>query len=112
MTLNMLQKGEVILISSSVLRYEASRNPDQEERRWVDNALHLSQFDQPMTSIIERRARDLNAQGVKPIDALHLASAEAAQADVFLTSDGRLSRHYQGGLVIMNPVEFILKQAS
>ncbi|MGH8057250.1 MAG: PIN domain-containing protein [Candidatus Entotheonellia bacterium] len=36
-----------------------------------------------------RRARTLHASGIKPLDALHLASALEAQADSFCTCDDR-----------------------
>ena len=49
------------------------------------------------------------AETLKPLDALHVASAEAAGADYFLTCDDRLPRHYTGPLTILNPVDFILK---
>jgi len=38
---------------------------------------------------IEERARLFLSLGIKPLDALHLASAEAAQVDYFCTSDDR-----------------------
>jgi predicted nucleic acid-binding protein len=39
---------------------------------------------------LERRAKELNAASIEPLDALHLASAEAARADLFCTCDDRL----------------------
>jgi predicted nucleic acid-binding protein len=37
-----------------------------------------------------RRANDLQSLGYKPFDALHIACAEAARVDAFLTTDDRL----------------------
>lgn len=39
---------------------------------------------------IVKRAKEVERSGVKPYDALHLASAEAANVDVFLTTDRKL----------------------
>jgi predicted nucleic acid-binding protein len=39
---------------------------------------------------IYERAKDLENMGIKSYDALHIASAEAAQADVILTTDRKL----------------------
>ena len=50
--------------------------------------IHLS------TSIIHR-ARTLEAYGLKAADAVHVAAAEAAEADVFLTCDDRLLKACQ-----------------
>ncbi len=36
-----------------------------------------------------RRARELRAQGVRDLDALHLAAAEQGGAEVLLTTDDR-----------------------
>lgn len=58
---------------------------------------------------IEQRAAALEALGLKPLDALHAASAEATGADYFLTCDDRLPRRYAGPLTILNPVSFILQ---
>ncbi len=38
---------------------------------------------------IEKRAKKLNTMGIKPLDALHLASAEEAQAVFFCTCDDK-----------------------
>lgn len=38
-------------------------------------------------SQVEERARAFNGQGIKPLDALHLASAVEAKADYFCTCD-------------------------
>jgi predicted nucleic acid-binding protein len=46
--------------------------------------------------------------GIKPIDALHVASAEASNSDYFLTCDKRLINRCQDlALNVMNPTSFI-----
>ena len=57
--LAMVQSGEITLVSSAVIRYENSRNPDAEERRWVEQLTGLAQFDQPMNSAISQRSQEL-----------------------------------------------------
>jgi predicted nucleic acid-binding protein len=42
--------------------------------------------------MIEKRAKELIATNIKPMDALHLASAEAGDCDFFCTCDDRLLR--------------------
>ncbi len=101
--LALIQSGEIKMISSSVVHYENSRNPEAEERRWVETTLRLSQIDQPMNDNIQTRARELTGLGMKALDALHAASAEAAAAEFFLTCDDRLARHYQGPMAISTP---------
>ena len=50
--------------------------------------------------------------GVKRIDALHLASALAAQCNWFLTTDRGILKHVHliDGMKVANPVEFIMEE--
>jgi predicted nucleic acid-binding protein len=96
--LQMVEAGEVRLVNSSVLRYENSRNPFPLRKRWVNRCLRLAVYDQ----------RVLEKQGLKAIDALHIACAEAAGSEYFLTCDDRVLRRYQGGIKVLNPVDFVL----
>ena len=107
--LAMIQSAEVVLLSSAVLEYENSRNPQPERRRWTTRLLQLAQTTQPLTTTIQQRAAHLEVQGLKPLDALHVACAEAARADYLLTCDDRLPRRYHRPIPVLNPVQFILK---
>ncbi len=54
-------------------------------------------------------ARELPATGVKPKDALHVASAIVAEADCFLSTDDKLLKKLAGisNMGAMNPINFI-----
>ncbi len=60
---------------------------------------------------IERRARELHVLKFKPLDALHLASAEIAQADYFCTCDDKLLRRARSlkdlRVMVVSPLELI-----
>jgi predicted nucleic acid-binding protein len=59
----------------------------------LSRAKLLSGFIQENVEIGEkeaRRAKDLQKEGFQVFDALHLACAESAKADVFLSTDDRL----------------------
>jgi len=43
---------------------------------------------------------------LQPLDAVHLASAEAAQVDFFITCDYTVSKRYRGMLHIITPLQF------
>jgi len=45
-----------------------------------------------LTEDVSRRARELRAQGLRDLDAFHLAEAERGGADVLLTTDDRFIR--------------------
>jgi len=58
----------------------------------------------------KERGRELEKQGIKPLDALHLACAESGKIDYFLTCDDKVVKSYKSReMVVFNPVEFILK---
>lgn len=75
----------------------------------MERVLQLCQIDQAMNDQIEQRAAKLEALGLKPLDALHAATAETAGAEYVLTCDDRLPGRYSGTLKILNPVLFILQ---
>lgn len=49
--------------------------------------------------------------GVKQLEALHLACAEAAECNWFLTTDGGILKKMRtlGSLRIANPIDFIME---
>lgn len=61
--------------------------------------------------LVEQRAEKLVEMGLKPLDALHLALAKAAEADYFCTCDDRLlrrARQIQGLLVrVTSPIDLV-----
>lgn len=106
--LRLVETEAVELVSSSILEYENSQNPFPLRRRWVEQRLQLAKSYQEVDETILGRARQLEQQGLGAIDALHVACAEAAGSDYFLTCDDRLIRRYQGVLQAINPVNFVL----
>ncbi|WP_072620740.1 type II toxin-antitoxin system VapC family toxin [Spirulina major] len=107
--LKLIEMGNIELMSSSVLAYENSRNTSPVRQKWVHQCLALATTSQPLQNTIIQRAKALEQTGLKTIDALHVATAEAAQCEVFLTCDDRLLRRYSGPLRAMNPVTLVLE---
>jgi predicted nucleic acid-binding protein len=99
------------LLARSVVTYENSRNPHEERRNWVQRVTSLAAQIQPVNKEIRQRAETLESKGIKALDALHLACAEMARCDYFITSDDRLIRKYQTlseqELQTCNPTEFV-----
>lgn len=59
---------------------------------------------------VRQRAEALEQQGLKAIDALHVACAEAAGCELFLTCDDRLIRRYEHEVLqVLNPVDFVVR---
>lgn len=108
--LQAIENQQLELVSSNVLEYENSRNSDWERAKAVEFYLSLAQIRQIANELIRQRAKELEQNGVKPIDALHVACAEATNSDYFLTCDRRLINRCKGiTLPVINPADFIVE---
>ena len=109
--LQMVESKLIQLVSSSVLEYENSRNPNHLCRTAMNRYLQMAKVKQLVDDAIKQRGLQLEQQGIKAIDALHVACAEASNSDYFLTCDKRLiNRCLSLNLKTLNPVDFILEQ--
>jgi hypothetical protein len=71
---------------------EINRTPSEERK---DRLTELASCAEERFAISRAeivRARQLEALGFKPLDAVHIACAESGQADVMLTTDDRMIR--------------------
>jgi len=62
---------------------------------------------QALNTKMLKRAQELETDGIKGIDALHLACAEELKVDYFITCDDKIIKKYCGKIEIRTPVEFI-----
>lgn len=106
--LQLVEAGEAELVKSPIHILENDRSPLAIRRQWVERCLALAVTVSPLSEIIRARARELETGGLKPLDALHVASAETAGASHFLTCDDRLVRRYAGKITVLNPSDFVL----
>jgi predicted nucleic acid-binding protein len=79
-------------LGSDVLDYEIAQTPNAERRARVNLLARYAQSYVAVDDDITERAMKLETLGLDAFDALHIASAEAGQADVFLTTDHVLLR--------------------
>ena len=82
--------GDWIYFSSDVLLDEILETPDNDRREKVMLLYHAAAEHIGFTEEIFMRAKELEQFNIKSFDALHVASAESAQADVLLTTDRKL----------------------
>jgi hypothetical protein len=82
--------GEWEFWGSDVLLDEISSIPHPGRRQRVMLLYRSSVGCVGLTDAIVARAKELAKFNIKPYDALHLASAEAGGADIFLTTDRKL----------------------
>ncbi len=79
--------GHFKLVGSDALNYEAKNIPDEDRKAFIPEILNdLSPFIE-LTEEVKITAVKYRNAGIKPLDALHLASAVIAQADFFCSCD-------------------------
>jgi predicted nucleic acid-binding protein len=108
--LQMVETGVVDLVSSSVLEYENSRNPYPLKQEAMNRYLQMAEAIQMVDEAIRQRSEELGHNGLKAVDALHVACAEMLRSDYFITCDKRLiNRCAELMLKVVNPVDFVLE---
>ena len=113
LAVQMLMATRVVeYVWSKALDYEISFNPFPKRKVsimwWRDGAAEYVET----TEEIIRRGEEIERFGVKPKDALHLASAEKANCDMFLTTDKGILKKVQvlGRMKVVNPIQFISEE--
>jgi predicted nucleic acid-binding protein len=98
------------LVWSAILTFENAQHPLADRRieiaRWAQRAV----VNVAVTQQVATRARTLTRAGFRPLDAAHLACAEAAACDRFLTCDDRVirrTRRVQVGFRVHNPRDYV-----
>jgi predicted nucleic acid-binding protein len=87
-----VEDGTVDWIGSEYLDFEVEQDPDDERVRRVQSLLVLARMHVSASDAVADRARALERLGLRGLDALHAASAEAGGADLLITTDDRMIR--------------------
>jgi predicted nucleic acid-binding protein len=114
--LEMTQAGALKLVRSPAHDFENERNPREDRRLATRLWLETAAVSVAANSSITDRARALTALGFGPLDALHLAFAEASAARWFVTTDDRLlklaARHSElFRVLVVTPDQFTIETA-
>ena len=89
MILERVDEGRWLHVSSEMAQIEIDANPDPKRRARVHLLLPDAGNIVKLTPAVFARAAALEPLGFKPADALHVAAAEDAAADVLLSCDDR-----------------------
>lgn len=102
-----VKDAECDLVWSATLDFECSNNPYEEHRLAIQQWRPLAVMNVMADQSVVARALELAQHGLDHYDALHLASAIAGDADLFVTTDDRLIKKMRkvGGLPVMLPGE-------
>jgi len=108
---DLMRTGEVEYAWSAVLDYEVNRSPYQDRidmiLPWRTDAAENIRLDGDLI----RRGAEIQSLGIKKMDALHLACAESAACDWFITTDRGILRKVSllGDMRIVSPTQFVLE---
>lgn len=90
--ISLCETGQIEVVSSDALLYEVERNPMPVRKEHARAVLSRAKSHVELSGAVENRAEQLVGSGIAPLDALHLAFAEAGGAEYFCTCDDRLLR--------------------
>ena len=86
------EAGRAELLASQYLLFEVEQTPDRDRAQRVRSLLRLATSTVKTSPTLVARARGLERSGLRGLDALHVASAEAGGADLLVTTDDRMLR--------------------
>jgi predicted nucleic acid-binding protein len=109
--LGLCESGQLELIGSEALLFELERNPHPARKDYGAKVLARATVLVRVTGGVVGEAHRLMAAGVKPMDALHLASAIIGRADYFCTCDDRLLKRAKAAdtlkTKVVSPLELV-----
>jgi predicted nucleic acid-binding protein len=107
-----VRAGDYALGWSYILDYENAANPLAERRSEIQKWESMADAFVVETPAILTTMKELSTIGFKPLDALHLACAQALECDYFLTVDKGILKKARTvvRLRIMNPLDFVVEQ--
>ncbi|MDR2671401.1 MAG: PIN domain-containing protein [Oscillospiraceae bacterium] len=101
--------GRLTLAVSYVSEMENSDNPFSIRRTAIQDFFQYAAVNVGESAEILMVANELKRAKLKTKDALHLASAIVAKSDYFLTTDDRILKHDDNRIVILNPIDFVIR---
>jgi predicted nucleic acid-binding protein len=107
--------GEIIVVNSFVLEDENSKNPFADRRYKIYDLLKVATEYVHYSGELEKRAKEIEKLSIMAMDALHIACAEMANVDFFVTCDDILVRKGKANnkklqVKIISLMEFVTKE--
>lgn len=103
--------GKIHLVWSYVLDYENAKNPNDERKKLIQKWDHYATINIIESPEIISIATHLYQLGFRKFDSLHIASAQVALCDYFITTDDQILKQVHKvmnqSMQIVNPNSFI-----
>ncbi len=111
--IELCEAGQLQLVGSAAHEIENAQNPYPDRRAHAADLLATAPHRALTTSEVARLAAAYEQEGMKRLDALHLASAVVAEADFFCTTDDKLLRRGRRldtrACSVVSPLELITR---
>jgi len=108
--LQRIEAGGDQMAWSGVLAFENSQHPLPDRRREIAGWERFAALNIAVDRRVALLARQLNAAGMGPLDAAHVACAEAGGCKRLLTCDDQLMRaasRQRLSVIVQNPLEYL-----
>ena len=108
--LRRIDAGVDQLAWSAVLDFENAQHPLPDRCREIAHWGRRASVNVAVDQRVAARTQLLNDAGIKPLDAAHVACAEAGRCDRFLTCDDRLLRVARArrlSVIVQNPRDYL-----
>jgi predicted nucleic acid-binding protein len=102
-----INNGKFELAWSYILEYENSENPYQERKETILIWKNIAVRDCDANEEIVKLAEELESNGIKAKDALHLACAIYTNCEFFITTDAKILNKSIERIKVINPIDFI-----
>ena len=105
--------GSWKLAGSDVLEYEIMKTPDLYKREKAMDLYKINKEIIVINDAIIERANEIQKLGMKPMDSLHLASAEYRNVDALLTTDKdfiKSSKRITASMKVENPINWFMEE--
>ncbi len=93
--LKKIEDDEIQMVHSVAIKYEIDKLSEWEVKEKILSYLNLAKEYIHINNKIEKRSLALEELSILGIDALHIAIAEAAKVDYFITCDDKLLKRYK-----------------
>jgi len=104
-----IREGKYILCWSFALDYENETNPYEEKKSAIKIWKDIAKDYCPSTETVLARGKEIMKNGIKNMDALHIACAIERQCQYLITTDIKLTRKSIKDIIVINPIDFIRK---
>ncbi|MFZ1492823.1 MAG: PIN domain-containing protein [Candidatus Competibacter denitrificans] len=104
-----IRQQKIELVWSYILDFENEQNPFIERKRAIEKWKNFAALDVEESHNLLMMASALIKEGIRPKDALHVASALEGKASYFLTTDDKIIKKLSNStqIKVINPINMV-----